>query len=121
MLGDQRVNCRHAGDVDNREFGASLDDFLEQSFHHHARSGAVKGTDERQSQNTLPYLYDGSRQLEHLFLLAPDHFLTGLLVDLRRIKAELVDQEVGCPYVFDLSGRIPSARLSESVKKGLLK
>ncbi len=92
MLGDERVDRRHAGDVDDRQFGAGVDDALQQGLHHQLRASAVQRADHRHRQHAVPQLDDGGRQLEQLVLLALDDVLARALVHLQRELRHLVDQ-----------------------------
>jgi len=53
VLGDQGVDGRHAGDVDDGHAGAGLHDALQQRLHDDLRAGAVEGADERKSQHAI--------------------------------------------------------------------
>ena len=66
---DQRIDRRHAGDVDDRDLGAGLDDALQQRLHHDLRARAVERADQRQGQDAVPQLHHRRRELEHLLLL----------------------------------------------------
>ena len=59
VLGDQRVDGGHAGDVDDRDRRAGLDDPLEEALHDHLGAGAVERADERQREDPVPQLHDG--------------------------------------------------------------
>src|SRR5262249_29205683 len=97
MLGHQGVDGRHAGDVDDRDARAGVDDLLEQGLHHDLRPCAVERADERQGEDTVPQLDHRCRQLEHLLLLARDDLLATLLVHLGGIEPELVEHDVDAP------------------------
>ncbi len=96
MLRDQRVDRRHAGDVDDRDGRAGADDGLQQALHHHLRAGAIERADERQCKDARPQLDDRRRQLQQLLLLAVDDFFAALLIDLGREERELVENEWSC-------------------------
>src|SRR5262249_42169173 len=97
VLGDQRVDGGHPGDVDDRDARAGLDDLLEQALHDDLRPRAVERTDQRKPEDAVPQLDDGSRQLEHLLLLAADPLLATLLVHLGGVEPELVEQHAALP------------------------
>ena len=78
MLRHQRVDGRHAGDVDDRDAGAGVDDLLEQALHHDLRPRAVERADQRQREDAVPELDDRRRELQHLLLLARDQLLAAL-------------------------------------------
>ena len=48
----------HAGDVDDRDLRAGLDDPLQQALHHDLRAGAVERADQRQREDAVPQLHD---------------------------------------------------------------
>ena len=54
VLRDQRVDGRHAGDVEDGDRRAGLDDALQQVLHHDLRARAVERADERQRQDAVP-------------------------------------------------------------------
>ena len=83
MLRHQRVDGRHAGDVDDGDLGAGVDDALQQVLHHHLRARAVERADQRQREDAVPELDDRRRQLQQFLLLARDDLLAGPLVALR--------------------------------------
>ena len=43
MLGDQGVDRRHTGDIDDGDFRTGIDDALQQRFHHHLRGNGPPG------------------------------------------------------------------------------
>ena len=83
MLGGQRIDRGHAGDVDDGDFRFGIDDGLQQVFHHHLGALAVQRADQRQRQDAVPQLDDRRRQFGDLALLADDDFLAALLEILR--------------------------------------
>ena len=106
VLGNQGVHGRHAGDVDDGDLRTGLDDALEQRFHDDAGAVAVQGADERQGHDAVPDLDHRGGKFEHVLLLAGDHFLAGLLVDLRGVQGELVEQPAHFPgFVEQALGR----------------
>ena len=103
VLGDERVHGRHAGDVDDRDARArsrrSCWSRLSITTCVRALSSVpISG----RARTPVPQLDDRRRQLEQLLLLAGDHLLAALLVDLGRVEAELVEQQRGRP---DLVGQ----------------
>ena len=80
VLRGERVDRRHAGDVDDGDRRAGVDDPLQQALHHDLRAGAVQRADQRQGQDALPQLDHRRGQLEHLLLLPHDHLLAGPLI-----------------------------------------
>ena len=89
VLGHQRVHGRHAGDVEDGDVGARVDDPLQQALHDDLGAGAVQGADQRQGQDAVPQLDDRRGELQHLLLLALDDLLAGFLVDLGRVQPQL--------------------------------
>jgi hypothetical protein len=61
MLGNQRVHGGHAGDVDDRDARAGVDDPLEQGLHHDLRARAVERADQWQCEDAVPQLDDRRR------------------------------------------------------------
>ena len=91
MLRDEGVHRRHAGDVEDRDLGARLDDLLQQRLHDDLRPRGVEGADHRQGEDAVPQLHDRRGQFEHLLLLPDDNFLACPLMDLGRVQAEVVE------------------------------
>ncbi len=54
MLRHQRVDGRHAGDVDDRDLRARGDDRLQEIFHYDLRAIAIERPDQRQRENLVP-------------------------------------------------------------------
>src|SRR5262249_50839514 len=81
MLCDERVNRRHACDVEDGDDRSGLHDALQKAFHYHLRALAIERADEREREDAVPQLDDRSGQLQHLLLLPSDDFLTALLMD----------------------------------------
>ena len=119
MLSDEGVHRRNAGDVDDGDPGARLHDLLEEVLHHDLRAGAVQRADQRQRENAVPQLHHGGRQLQHVLLLAQDDLFAALLIDLGRVKPELVEQRAGGPHLVDERVRLADLR-SESREERLL-
>ena len=92
VLRHQGIDRRHPGDVDDRDLGARGDDLLQQALHDGLGASAVERPDQRQRQNAIPQPDHRGRQFEQLVLLAADHLLAALLVELGREEAELVEQ-----------------------------
>ena len=105
MLRDERIDGRHAGDVDDRDFRARLDDPLEQALHHDLRARAVERADERQREDAIPEPDHRRRQLEQFLLLARDDLLARLLECFHREESELIDDAAKCA----MSRRRPAA------------
>ena len=61
MLGDERVDGRHAGNVDDRDFGSGLDDPLEQALHDDLGARTVERAYERQREDSIPQPHDRRR------------------------------------------------------------
>ena len=120
VLCRERVHRRHARDVDDRDARAGLDDPLEERFHDDLGAGAVEGADHRQGEDALPELDDRRRELEHLLLLAADHFLARLLVDLGRVEAQLVQQFGDGPALVGQGLAVPGGLAEEPGEQGLL-
>ena len=59
MLRDQRIDRRHAGDVDDGDLGTGSDDALQQAFHDDLGPRAVERADQRQRQDAVPELTTG--------------------------------------------------------------
>ncbi len=72
VLRNQRVHGRYASDVDDRDARARAHDLLQQVLHHDLRAFAVQGADQRERQNAVPKLDDGSGEFQHFRLLAGD-------------------------------------------------
>ena len=119
VLRHQRIDGRHAGDVDDRDLGAGLDDLLEQALHHDLRARAVERADQRQSQDAVPQLDDRRREFEQLLLLARDDLLAAALVHLGRVETELVEQGRGGPDLPDPAA-IPPSSVAISANSGSL-
>src|SRR3954447_16486253 len=75
VLGDERVDRRDAGDVDDRQRRVRLDDLLEQALHHDLRARGVQRADQRQRDHPLPELDHRRGELHQLLLLALDDLL----------------------------------------------
>src|SRR2546423_4870293 len=100
-----RVDGRHAGDVEDGDLGARLDDALKQALHHQLRAAAVERADQRQADDAIPDLHDGRRQLQHILLLLADDALALLdrryederaeFVERFRYFVDLIDQQFG--------------------------
>src|SRR5262245_41441367 len=82
MLRDERVDGGYAGDIENGDRRASVDDALEETLHDDLRARAVERADQRQREDAFPQPHDRRRQLQHFLLLAEDDSLAGLLMDL---------------------------------------
>ena len=78
VLRGQRVDRRHARDVEDRDLRAGLDDALEQALHDHLGARAVERADHRQREDAVPQLHDRRGQLEHVLLLARGSLPRGL-------------------------------------------
>jgi hypothetical protein len=120
MLRGQRVDRRHAGDVDDRHFCALLHDRLQQVLHHHLRALAVERADQRQCEDAFPQLDDGCRQLGKLLLLAHDQGFTRLLVGLGRYQAKPVEQQGDRPVGLERSGHVGAAMALRGLDQRLL-
>src|SRR2546421_3261059 len=120
VLGDQRVHGGHAGDVDDSDGGARLDDAAEQILHHHLRPRAVQRSDERQAEHALPELDDRRGQLQHLALLMDNDLLAALLVDLGGVEPEAVEGDGHTPHLAGEGVRIAAELLSQSREERLL-
>ena len=59
VLRRQRIDGRHAGDIDDGDFGAVIDDVLKKVFHHDLRARAVERSDDRDRQNPSHNLTTG--------------------------------------------------------------
>ena len=92
VLRHERVHGRDAGDVDDRNRRAGLDDALQQAFHDHLCACAVEGTDEREREDAVPQLDHRRGEFQHLLLLAVDDLFAAFLEDLHRVETELVQQ-----------------------------
>ena len=83
VLGDERVDGRHAGDVDDRDRRVGLDDALEQALHHDLRAVASPACRSAAGRRTPSHSFDDRRrELEQLVLLAADDLLARPLVRL---------------------------------------
>src|SRR5687767_10504665 len=120
MLGHERVDRRHARDVDDGDGSAGLDDALEQVLHDHLGPRAVEGADEREREDAVPERDHRSRQLEHLLTLPGNELLATLLVDLGREQSEAVQQDVGDPRLLGENGRVAADLLAEAREERLL-
>ena len=112
VLRHQRIHHRDAGDIDDGEIRARLDDRFQQILHHHLRSRAVQRSDQRQRQNVLPQPHHGSGKLQQFLLLARDHIFARLLECFRGEQPEFVDQSVACQIS---SAKAASASLPNSL------
>ena len=101
VLGHQRIDGRHPGDVDNRDLGARSHDLFQQALHDDLCALAVERADQRQRQNAFPEPDHRGREFEQFLLLACDDLLAAALVQLGHIEAEPVEQSRGGP---DLPG-----------------
>jgi hypothetical protein len=90
VLRDERVDGRHAGDVDDGDFGAGIDQPLQQRLHHDLRAGAVERADHRQRNHAVPELDHRRRQLQPSPLLPAYDFLAGFLKRFHRLHGERV-------------------------------
>src|SRR5436305_7235169 len=105
VIGHLRVDGRHAGDVEDGDLGARLDDALKQAFHHQLRAAAVERADQRQADDAIPYLHDRRRQFQHILLLLADDALAILdrryederaeFIERFRYFVDLIDQQFG--------------------------
>src|SRR5262245_18111704 len=106
MLGDQGVHRGHARDVNDGDGGARLHDACEEGFHDELGPLAVERADQGQGENALPQLDDRGGELEHAALLAGDDSLAALLVDLRGVEAELVEEHGQGPQLGGEGGSV---------------
>src|SRR5499425_1346349 len=120
VLGDQRVHRGHPGDVDDGEGGACLHDAGQERFHDELGPLAVEGADEGQGKDAFPQLDHRRGELEHVALLARDHFLPALLVDLGGVKAELVEEHGERPQLGGEGGAVLGELALEPSEDGLL-
>ena len=79
MLGDQCVDGRDTGNVDNDDLRTGSDHRFQKALHDDLRPGAVQGADQRQRHDPVPQLDDRGRQFQHLLLLALLVVLVALL------------------------------------------
>ena len=56
MLRNERIDRRHAGDVDDRELGTRRDDLRQQGLHNNLRPCAVERADEWQREDRIPQM-----------------------------------------------------------------
>src|SRR5690242_19798133 len=120
VLGHQRVDRRHPGDVDDRDRGARVHDALEQALHHHLGPVAVERADERHRQHPLPQRDHRGRELEQVTPLALDHVLARALVDLGGEEAELVEEPGGGPRLAAEPFAVGAVLLAEAGEERLL-
>ncbi len=99
VLRDQRVDRRHAGNVDDGDLRFRADDPLQQIFHHDLGARAVQRADQRQRENALPQFDHWRRQLQQFLLLSPDDLLPRSLVAFEGVQPELVEKP-GCQQDF---------------------
>ena len=99
VLRDQRVDRRHAGDVEDGDLRAGLDDLLQQGFHDHLGARGIERADHGQREDAIPEFHDRRRQLEHFALLAVDDVFARFLVRLDRVQAERIEQLGGAPHL----------------------
>ncbi len=110
VLGDQRVDGGHAGDVDDRRCARRCRRCCWSRFSittcvRALSSVPISGS----AEDAVPQLHDRRRQLEHLLLLRGDELLARLLVDLGRVEAERVEQSGGRPDLVGQRARVPDA------------
>ena len=79
MLRRQRVDRRHAGDVDDGDFGAVVDDVLQQVLHHDLGALAVERADDRNGEHPIPQFHHRCRQFGNFTLLPQDDVFAALL------------------------------------------
>ncbi len=120
VLGDQGVDGRHAGDVDDGDGRTGVDDALQQRFHHHLGAGAVERADDRQGENPFSQADDGGRQFHHVFLLAGDNRLARLQEHVHRIEAQPVEDRGRFPGGRGQGRRVAGIGLAERREQGLL-
>jgi hypothetical protein len=120
VLRDERVDGRHAGDVDDGDRGARVDDLLQDVFHHHLGARRVQRADQRQRQDAVPQLHDRRRQLQQFLLLAHDDLVAGALEHLDGVQAHLVEQRADDPRGIGQRGRIAGEALAHAGKQRLL-
>src|SRR3569833_2068278 len=106
MLRHQRIDRRHAGDIDDRNHCSGFDYFLQQTFHHHLRACAIERADQRQRQDVLPQLHHRRRKFQQFILLAQDDLLAAFLINLDREQSKPVEQRAGRRGFFDQSLQI---------------
>jgi hypothetical protein len=111
VLRHQRVDGGHAGDVDDGQGGAGVDDALQQRLHHHLGAARVQRADHRHRQHAFEQLDDRGGQLQQVLLLAADDVLAGLLVGGHRQLRHAVDQGRQGPDGRDLGGRVGDGAL----------
>ncbi|CAM2160733.1 hypothetical protein PT2222_80317 [Paraburkholderia tropica] len=120
MLGDQRVDGRHAGDVDDRETRTGIDDLLQQALHHHLGARRIERADQRQRENAFPQLHDRCREFEQFFLLARDDRLAAFLEGFGGVEAEAVEQQIDRPAQVGEFGGLARERLAQPRVERLL-
>ena len=92
MLGDQRVDGGHAGDVDDGDLGFLVDDRLEQVLHNDAGAGAVERADQGQGENAVPETHDRGREFGDLIALPVNHLLAALEEPFHRVQPQLIER-----------------------------
>src|SRR5690606_760615 len=92
VLRHEGIDGGHSSDVDDRDFGAVVDDALQQALHDDLRTRTVERSDERQGEHAVPELDHRRRQLRDLALLTHDDLFSTALIALHRMHAKLVDE-----------------------------
>src|SRR6185437_2268447 len=90
VLGNQRVDCRDAGDIQDGDAASGSHDLVQQRFHDHLGAATVEGTDDGQREDTIPYADDRGRYLGHLIGLTQDHLFAALNIGLKAVDGEMV-------------------------------
>src|SRR5258706_1171511 len=118
MLGDQRIDGRYSGDVDDGDQRLGVDNFLQQVLHDDLSSRAVEHADQRQRDDVIPKLHHRRRQFHQFLLLTIDHRFPALLIGFSGIKSQLIEQIADRP---DFLGEFLRLQfLAREVENGLL-
>src|ERR1700677_425445 len=97
MLRSEGIDRGDAGDVNDRDLGAFVDNVLKEILHHDLRAFAIERADNGECKHALPQLDHRRRQFRDFAMLAKNDFFTALLILLESEQAKLIKQKRDTP------------------------